>query len=103
MANEEAPSPDVDVDQLESLPTGELRERAFARAERHHDVGFFWDLLKHLPSSESFGSDDGSAGGLGESISGVIEFVQEVLGRHESSDDPLLRARYIDYLTTHSR
>ena len=28
-----------DLAELDALPTDELRERAFARAERHHDVG----------------------------------------------------------------
>jgi hypothetical protein len=88
------------IAELEALTTAELRERAFARAERQRDVGFFWDLLKHLPSSESLGADDGSAGGLGESISGVVELAQELLGRHEGSFEPLLRARYIEYLRT---
>jgi hypothetical protein len=86
--------------ELDALSTHELRERAFAAAERKHDLGFFWDLLKHLESSESFGADDGSAGGLGESITGVVELVSELLGRHDGSLEPLLRARYISYLQT---
>ncbi|HVT21008.1 MAG TPA: hypothetical protein VHE57_06440 [Mycobacteriales bacterium] len=84
---------------LDALPTAELRERAFDKAEHAHDVGFFWDLIKHLRASESIGSDDGSAGGLGEGISGAIELVRDLLGRHDESMEPLLRARYIDYLS----
>ena len=83
---------------LDALSTSELRERAFAKAEHAHDVGFFWDLIKHLRASESIGSDDGSAGGLGEGISGAIDLVRELLGRHDAAMEPLLRARYIDYL-----
>jgi hypothetical protein len=86
------------VSELDQLSTHDLRERAFARAEHERDVGFFWDLVKHLKSSESFGADDGSAGGLGESITGVVELVNELLGNHDGSMEPLLRARYIDYL-----
>ena len=92
--------PTLSVAELDALPTQELRERAFAAAERKRDVGFFWDLVKHLQSSESLGADDGSAGGLGESISGVVELVSELLGRHDGSLEPLLRARYIEYLRT---
>jgi hypothetical protein len=88
----------ADFDALDALPTNELRERAFGKAEHAHDVGFFWDLVKHLRSSESIGSDDGSAGGLGEGISGAIALVRDLLGRHESEAEPLLRARYLDYL-----
>lgn len=83
---------------LDALSTDELRDRAFGKAEHARDVGFFWDLVKHLPGSEELGSDDGSAGGLGEGISGAINLVRELLGRHESAAEPMLRARYIDYL-----
>jgi hypothetical protein len=85
--------------ELDALPTKELRERAFSAAEHRHDIGFFWDLVKHLRGSEDFGSDDGSAGGLGGSITGVVEMVNELLGHHDGSLEPMLRARYIDYLT----
>jgi hypothetical protein len=85
---------------LDALETDELRKRAFALAERRRDLGFFWDLVKHLRGAEDFAADDGSAGGLGESITGVIELVEELLGRHDGSLEPLLRARYLDYLTS---
>jgi hypothetical protein len=88
----------LSVADLDALSTHDLREKAFAAAEHRRDIGFFWDLVKHLRSSESFSSDDGSAGGLGESISGVVELVNELLGNHDGSLEPLLRARYIDYL-----
>ena len=83
---------------LDALSTQDLRERAFAKAEHARDIGFFWDLVKHLGGSDSLGSDDGSAGGLGESISGAIELVRDLTGRHDGAMEPLLRARYIDYL-----
>jgi len=86
------------AEDLDALSTHDLRERAFAKAEHARDVGFFWDLVKHLGGSDSLGADDGSAGGIGESISGAIEMVGELLGRHDGSMEPLLRARYIDYL-----
>lgn len=88
----------LDFDALDALPTNELRERAFSKAEHAHDVGFFWDLVKHLGASESIGSDDGSAGGLGEGISGAIDLVRDLLGHQDSDAEPMLRARYIDYL-----
>ena len=91
------------VAELDALSTDELRERAFARAEHHRDVGFFWDLVKHLRAAGDFAADDGSAGGLGESISGAVELVNELLGRHDGSLEPLLRARYIDYIKGSNR
>ncbi|MBV9870471.1 MAG: hypothetical protein JO214_07595 [Frankiaceae bacterium] len=84
--------------ELDALTTEQLREKAFDRAQEHRDVGFFWDLIKHLRGGGEIGSDDGSAGGLGESITGVIDVVNELLGHHDSDLEPLLRARYIDYL-----
>jgi hypothetical protein len=88
--------------ELDALPTKELRERAFSVAEHRRDVGFFWDLVKHLRAGEDLGSDDGSAGGLGGSITGAVELVNELLGNHDGSLEPLLRARYIDYLTSNA-
>ena len=85
-------------DELDALSTEQLREKAFAKAEHARDIGFFWDVVKHLPGSDDIGSDDGSAGGLGETIGGAIELVGELLGRHDGSAEPLLRARYISYL-----
>lgn len=86
------------VAELDQMSTEQLRELAFRRAERARDLGFFWDLIKHLRGSEDFGADDGSLGGLGESVTGLIEFADELLGRHEGSLEPLLRARYIEYV-----
>jgi hypothetical protein len=87
------------VEALDALSTAELRRRAFAKAEHDRDIGFFWDLLKHLPEGEALSADDGSLGGLGEGISGAIALATHRLGEHESALEPLLRARYIDYLS----
>jgi hypothetical protein len=87
------------AEQLDDLSTEELRHRAFAKAEHHRDVGFFWDLIKHLPGGESLSSDDGSLGGLGEGLSGAISLATHRLGEHETALEPLLRARYINYLS----
>jgi hypothetical protein len=92
------PDADEPVADLDALTTQELREKAFAKAEHARDLGFFWDIVKHLRGSEALGGDDGSAGGIGESVSGAVELVSELLGRHDGSLEPMLRARYIDYL-----
>jgi hypothetical protein len=87
------------AEQLDDLATTELRHRAFAKAEHNRDVGFFWDLLKHLPEGEALSADDGSLGGLSEGLSGAIALATHRLGEHETALEPLLRARYIDYLS----
>jgi len=86
--------------ELDAMTTGELRQRAFAAAEHRHDLRFFWDLVKHLRAGEDFAADDGSAGGLGESVTGLVELVQGLLGNDDGGAlEPMLRARYIEYLT----
>jgi hypothetical protein len=94
------PTAPLSFAELDALSTDELREKAFGKAERKRDVGFLWDVIKHLRASGEFGSDDGSAGGLGESITGLVDLINELLGRHDGSIEPMLRARYIDYLSS---
>ncbi len=86
--------------ELEQLSTEELRKRAFHRAERHADVGFFWDLVRHLPSATELNAEDGSLGSVGDSITEVVAMVRELMGKGLGEHEPLLRARFIDYLET---
>jgi hypothetical protein len=83
---------------LDALTTEELRLQAFDKARAAHDLGFFWDLIKHLRASSSIATEDGSGGGLTGSISESIELVRELLGKNLGDDEPLLRARFLDYL-----
>lgn len=86
------------VEELDALSTEELRRRAFELAERRHDVGFFWELVRHLPPSGDLASEDASAGHIGGSISETIELVRELFGRGLGDAEPLIRARFIDYI-----
>lgn len=86
---------------LDELSTGELRTRAFRVAERQRDFGFFWDLVRHVPASADLASEDASAGNIAGSIAELIEWVNQLLGRDLGDAEPLLRARYIDYLRRH--
>lgn len=83
---------------FETLSTEELRHRAFEKARESHDVAFFWDLVKHLRASHSLATEDGSGGGLTGSISEAVELVRELMGKDLGDDEPLLRARFEDYL-----
>jgi hypothetical protein len=76
----------------------ELRRAAFDKARDRHDIGFFWDLVKHLRSSASFATEDGSMGGIGGSITDAIEIVRELMGKDLGDDEPLLRAKLEHYL-----
>ena len=94
MSDEQRPS----VEELDQLSTEELRQRAFDRAEHHHDVGFFWDLIKHLPSADDIATEDASSGHITGGITEAIDVVRELMGRGLGDTEPLLRARFIDYL-----
>ncbi len=87
---------------LEQLSTEELRSRAFTLAEKRHDIGFFWDLVKHLPASRQVAADD-SFSGPGTAIADVLELFREFRGEHLSAAEPLLRAKFLDYVESHTR
>ena len=86
------------VEELDRLSTEELRQRAFERAESKRDVGFFWDLLRHMPQTESVAGEDGSAGNITGGIAEAIEAVREMFGHDLGEIEPLVRARFIVYL-----
>jgi hypothetical protein len=83
---------------LDALTTDELRQQAFDKARAAHDVSFFWDVVKHLRASRSLATEDGSGGGLTGSISEAVEVVRELMGKDLGEDEPLLRAKFVDYL-----
>ena len=86
------------VEELERLSTEELRQKAFDRAESKRDVAFFWDLIRHLPPAETVGTEDGSAGHITGGIAEAVEAVRELFGHDLGDVEPLVRARFIDYL-----
>ena len=86
------------VDELEALSTEELRHRAFDLAEHKHDVRFFWDVIKHMKASHDIASEDASSGNLTGSIAESVRAVRELTSGELGEDEPLLRAKFIDYL-----
>lgn len=91
---------DSTVGDLDGLSTDELRRRAFARAEKRVDIRFFWDLLEHLPGAEAIATEDGSAGSITGGLSEIVELLRGLAGHGYGDAEPLLRARFIDYLRT---
>ena len=89
------------ADDLDELSTEELRKRAFHHAERHADVGFFWDLVKHLPAAADLADDDGSLGAVSGGVAETVTLVRELMGKDLGDSEPLLRARYLEYLREH--
>ena len=88
---------------LDAHTTEELRQQAFDLAEHRRDVGFFWDVIKHLPESAALASEDGSPGNIIGSLVETVQAARELFGGHmdELGDaEPLLRAKFIDYLSS---
>ena len=89
--------------ELDALSTEELREKAFAIAEHGHDVKFFWDLFSHVEASGAIAIEDGSMGNITGSIAAAVESAREMLGKDtDEVSEPLLRAKYIDYIQAHA-
>jgi hypothetical protein len=83
---------------LDELTTEELRRRAFDKAQSDHDLHFFWDLTKHLRASRAIAAEDGSGGGITGTLAELVDLARELLGKGLGDDEPLLRARFLDYL-----
>lgn len=88
------------VDELDQMSTEQLRHLAFERAEQRHDIGFFWDLIRHLPHADDIATEDGSSGGITGGIAEAVDMVRELFGRGLGDAEPLIRARFINYLTS---
>lgn len=89
------------LDELDALPTEELRSRAFGLAEQRKDVRFFWDLFRHLPTTDDAEAVDGSAGSYGEGIADLVGLWDEWTHHEYGDREPLVRAAFIDYLLKH--
>ena len=86
-------------EELETLSSEELHDRATQHALRHANVKFFWRLLRAIPAAEA---------SLGE-MDEVHDDVQSLFGRlddmRRSGEGELadsLRPFYIDYLVDHT-
>ncbi len=86
------------ADGLDDLPTEDLRQRAFDKAKGAHDRAFFFDLARHMRGSRAIAGEDGSAGGITGTIAELVDLAREMLGKGLSDDEPLLRARFLQYL-----
>jgi hypothetical protein len=84
--------------ELDALSTEELRERAFHQARERHDIGFFVNIIRHLPHADDAESVDGSLGSVGAEISDLVSMWREFTGHGYGDAEPLLRAAFIDYL-----
>ena len=88
---------------LDALSTEELRERAFHIAREHLDVRFFWSVLRHLPDAEAAGGLEPDLSATGGYIDQAVALFREAEGHDFGESEPLLRAKFIDYLLKHDK
>ena len=84
--------------ELDALTTEELRELAFDKAREERDGAFFWDLFQHLPSATDAEVGDNSLGDIGPEVDDFVGLWREFTGHEYGEMEPLIRARFIDYL-----
>ena len=83
---------------LDSLSTRELHDRAVHRAERHLDVKFFWRLLQLIPAAETLSGDTGEGDYDIQSSKGLIS---DALHSGDGALGEALRPVFSDYLREH--
>ncbi len=86
-------------DELESLTSRELHDRAVRRALRHGDVEFLWELLLALPAAEAAEGHDAEAG---RDITKVSALIADAVGSGKDDIADAMRQFYIDYLARHA-
>ena len=84
---------------LEDLPYNDLRDRAFALAEKNHDHAFFRDLRRHLPAASQLSTEGGGLGDIGAVLSELVEGTRANASEEEVGDlAPLFVARFATYI-----
>ncbi len=87
----------------EELPYSELRDKAFALAEKRHDVGFFYDLFRHTPAMNATAAEGGSLGEIGGTLLELVSAARETFGQQNLGDmEALFIANFATYLRKHS-
>ena len=90
------------ADSLEDLSYEELREKAFSIAEHRLDIGFFVDLISHTSAIATVADEGGSLGDLSGSLVETIRAARQIFGGESLGEqEPLFRARYIEYIREH--
>jgi hypothetical protein len=85
-------------DELETLPTKELHDRAIAVAKRRVDVAFLWRLIEALPVAEA---------ALGDEQRSMVDvlrplaLINDLFDAGEGDLGDALRPMYVDYLEEH--
>ena len=88
--------------ELDQLSFDELRDRAFSVARHRLDLGFFLDVVAHLPAAHAIQAEGGSLGDIAATLSEVFSGFRELTGKDDLQGmEPLFAAKFIDYLRAH--
>jgi hypothetical protein len=89
-------------EELESLSSKDLHDRAVRLAEHRLDVGFLWRLIKTIPAAQA------AAGHLDEAeadiaVGDLVPLLHDLDHSDEGGLAEALRPMYIDYLQKHGK
>jgi hypothetical protein len=95
----------TDSPAYEDLPFDELRSRAFHTAEHRLDIGFFTELITHMPGMVAIEGEGGDLGAVGGTFIETVRAVREMFGGRplDPTTEALLRARFATYLREHAK
>lgn len=88
----------MDVEELGTLPTSELHDRAVRYAVRHGDFAFLWELLKVIPAAEAA---SGHGGETANDLSRVSALLSDAMAAGEGELGEALKPVYLEYLAQH--
>jgi hypothetical protein len=84
-------------DDLETMDSGDLHDRAIGSARAEGDLDWLWHLLGSIPAAENeVGDLDDSGMDVASTISAINGYVR---ADRDLPDD--LRSQYVDYLLEH--
>jgi hypothetical protein len=83
------------TEDLESLPSNELHDRAVDHAVRHLDVAFLWRLLKAIPAAQAATGHPDQAEA---DVSHLSAMLNELVHAGDGDVADALRPLYIEYL-----
>lgn len=86
---------------FEDWPYEELRDAAFERARKRHDLQFFIDLMAHTPALAATADEGGSLGEISGSFIESIEAAKQAFRNEPGDLEPLFRAVFSTYLRDH--
>ena len=86
-------------EELDTLPSAELHDRATRLAWRRLDVSFLWDLLKTIPEARAAAGDEERSE---SDIMRPLALLNDLVDADRGGLADALRPLYIDYLVTHA-